>query len=187
VSGIAYVYNAFYKAGPDLNYSFLSGTFGNARFGGPFPTYADLMIETDGRGTQRSYLATEENFQFVKRLETDNAIVPLVGDFGGPKALRAVSRYLRDHGATVTAFYTSNVEQYLFQGDAWRKFYANVSALPVDAKSTFIRSISNRGYQLQYSSPGLRASTRLCSISDLITLFDRGKITGYSDVIALSH
>ena len=187
ISGIAYVYNAFYKAGPELNYSFLNGAFGNGRFGGPFPTYADLMTETDGRGNHQSYLATEASFQIVKQLETDNAIVPLVGDFGGPKAIRAVGRYLTDHGATVTAFYTSNVEQYLFQSDAWTKFYANVSTLPVDPKSTFIRSISNRGYQFQYASPGLRASTRLCSIADLIRLFQNGRITSYQDVIALSR
>jgi hypothetical protein len=187
VSGLAYVYNAFYKAGPDLNYSFLNGAFGNSRFGGPFPTYADLMTETDGQGNHRGYLASETEFRIVKRLETDNAVVPLVGDFGGPKALRAVGRYLADHSATVTAFYTSNVEQYLFQSDAWQKFYANVSTLPVDARSTFIRSISNRGFQFQYGSPGFRASTRICSIADLVRLFEHRKITGYQDVIEMSR
>ena len=187
VSGLAYVYRAFYKAGPDLNYSFLNGAIGGGRYGGPFPSYADLMTETDGHGNHLSYLATEKQFRIVKRLESDNAIVPIVGDFGGPKALRAVGRYLTDHGATVTAFYTSNVEQYLFQSDAWVKFYSNVSTFPVDAKSTFIRSISNRGYQFQYASPGFRASTRLCSIADLVRLFQNGKVVGYQDVIAMSR
>ena len=39
----------------------------------------------------------------------------IVGNFAGPKALRAVGSYLRQLGATVSAFYTSNVEMYLFQ------------------------------------------------------------------------
>jgi hypothetical protein len=200
ISGLAYVYNAFYKGGPELNYTFSNGFgggsggggfgrggFGGGRFGGPFPTYADLMLETDGRGVRRSYLATEEGFQTVRQLEFDNAIVPIVGDFGGPKAVRAVGRYLTEHAATVTAFYTSNVEQYLFQGDGWTKFYPNVATLPLDETSTFIRSISNRGFQYQYGGPGFRASTRTSSMIDLTHLFAAGRIAGYYDVISLSR
>src|SRR5262249_57550885 len=104
--------------------------------------YADLMTATDGRGDRRSYLASEEAFNVIRQLEGRNLIVPLTGDFGGDKAIRSVGRYLKDHRATVTAFYTSNVEQYLFQQDtAWRKFFANVATLPVDGRSTFIRSV----------------------------------------------
>ena len=120
-------------------------------------------------------------------MERNNAIVPITGDFGGPKALRAVGRYLKSHGATVTAIYTSNVEQYLFQqDDAWRRYYANVATLPIDARSVFIRSISNRGYQPQVPGFGFRAQTRLCSVADLLKAFNRGQITGYYDVISMS-
>ena len=188
LSGLEYVYSAFYQGGPDLNYTFASGQFGNGSFGGGyFPTYADLMTENDGQGRQRSYLATEENFRTLSELEKNNLIVPVVGDFGGPKAIRAVGRYLSDHGARVSAFYTSNVEMYLFQGEAWKKFYGNVATLPVDPSGTFIRSISNRSYRIQNATPGLRSSTRLSSIADLLTAFHAGKIEGYYDVIAMSH
>src|SRR6516164_1826923 len=119
--GLEYVYTAFFKAGPDLNYSFSGGPFGG---GFRFPTYATLMTETDARGDHRSYLATEANFRIVREMELHNAIIPVTGDFAGPKALRAVGRYLKDHDATVTAIYTSNVEQYLFQSDTnWRRYY----------------------------------------------------------------
>ena len=184
IRGLEYVYSAFYKAGPDLNYSFAGAGFGG---GFRFPTYTTLMTETDGRGEHRSYLATEENFRILSEMEKHNAIVPLTGDFSGPKALRSVGRYLKSHDATVTAIYTSNVEQYLFQSDVnWRRYYANVAALPIDAKSTFIRSVSNRGYQPQASGFGLRAQTRLCSIADLLRAFNRGQITSYYDVISMS-
>ena len=184
VRALDYVYSAFYKEGPDLNYAFSGFPFGG---GMRFPTYAALMTETDGRGEQRSYLATEENFRILSEMERNNAIVPITGDFGGPKALRSVGRYLKSHGATVTAFYTSNVEQYLFQqSGAWGRFYANVATLPIDAKSTFIRSVSNRGVQAPNQGYGPRAQTRLCSIADLLKAFNRGQITSYYDVIAMS-
>jgi hypothetical protein len=186
LSGLEYVYKAFYDSGPDLNYSFPNGGFFR---GGNFPTYADLMSETDGRGEHRSYLATEDQFRALSELEKNNAIVPLVGNFSGPKALRAVGAYLRQHNATVSAFYTSNVEMYLFQqGDDWKKFYGNVATLPVTDRSTFIRSVSNRGVRFQFrnTAPGARASTRLNPIADLIRAYRAGRIGGYYDVIAMS-
>jgi len=184
--GIEYVYNAFYKAGPDLNYSFSGFPFGGGG-GFRFPTYAVLMTETDGAGQHRSYLATEENYRRVADMEKRNAIIAITGDFAGPKALRAVGRYLKTHEATVTAIYTSNVEQYLFQSDTnWKKYYGNIATLPIDAKSTFIRSVSNRGYQPSPNGFGARAQTRLCPVADLLKAFNRGQISGYYDVIAMS-
>ena len=132
IKGIDYVYNAFYKAGPDLNYSFSGFPFGG---GGAFrfPTYATLMTETDAAGQRRSYLATEANYRLIADMEKRNAIVAITGDFAGPKALRSVGRYLKNHDATVTAIYTSNVEQYLFQSDTnWRKYYGNIATLPIE-------------------------------------------------------
>src|SRR5262249_17191134 len=41
-----------------------------------------------------------------------------------------------------TAFYCSNVEQYLFTGlGLEQNFYRNVATLPIDSTSTFIRSL----------------------------------------------
>ena len=138
--GIEYIYHAFYAYGPELRYSSRGG-----RFGRPFgrrgqPTYADLMVANDGQGQQRSYLASEETFLFLKELEARNMLVPVVGDFGGPKAIRAVGQYLKENGATVSAFYLSNVEQYLIQDDIWTNFCGNAATLPLDETSTFIRS-----------------------------------------------
>jgi hypothetical protein len=46
----------------------------------------------------------EENYQFVGDLQRRNLIVPVTGDFGGAKSIRAVGQYLRDHGGIVTTF-----------------------------------------------------------------------------------
>ena len=97
------------------------------------------MATTDGTGAERSYLASEDSFTFIKNMETRNLIVPIVGDFAGPKALRAVGSFLKVRGVTVTAFYVSNVEDYLQRNGVWPKFCANVAALPLDSDSVFIR------------------------------------------------
>jgi hypothetical protein len=138
--GIEYVYNAWYTAGPDIHYELNTGGFGGRRGPGGFPSYADLMTTPDSTGRNRSFLADEATFRVVQDLETRNLVVPVVGNFAGPKALRSVASYLRRSGVTVSAFYVSNVEQYLRQDGLWGRFCANVSALPVDGTSVFIRS-----------------------------------------------
>jgi hypothetical protein len=103
------------------------------------------MTAADQTGVHRAYLATESNFLFLKDLETRNLIVPIVGDFGGPKALRSIGAFLRSRDATVAAFYLSNVEQYLEQDGKETAFCGNVRTLPLNESSTFIRSSSRFG------------------------------------------
>ncbi|MCM3879471.1 MAG: hypothetical protein ND807_05120 [Vicinamibacterales bacterium] len=187
LASIEYVYRAFYSDGPELRYSFPRQGFG----GRWFPSYAELMTATDTDGVEHSYLADERNFQALRSYEVNNLIVPLVGDFGGDKALRSVGRYLAAHRATVTLFYTSNVEQYLFQsGDQWRRFFDNVASLPVNDSSTLLRSYFNMGgmgfRRLQPFGPRsgfTRSGMLLDSIPELLDAVQRGSVHSYYDVI----
>ena len=87
----------------------------------------------------------------------------------------------------VTAFYVSNVEQYLFQqNDDWNKFYHNVALLPVDAAGTFIRSVFN-GITVNYQANSfMRSASVLSSIPGLLKAFDSGDLKTYYDVIQMS-
>jgi len=193
LKSLEYVYTAFFEGGPDLTYSFSAGQgamgasnrSGNGfRFARNMPSYAELMVATDQEGHNRSYLANAENFKILQDLERRNVLIPIVGDFAGSKALRAVGDYLRQRNATVTAFYTSNVEQYLFQQrDDWSKFYSNVETLPIDSDSAFIRSVaSNRKFQTVSGRASL-----LCSIEDLLKGFRSHRLDSYAEVIWMSH
>lgn len=135
VQGVQYVYDNFFQFGPAINYS--SSSSGRSGAAG---TYAALMRATDRAGESRSYLATEANFLVLKDLEAKNLLVPLVGNFGGPTAIRAVGAWLKARGAVVSAFYLSNVESYLGRDGLAPPFCQNVAALPLDEKSSFIRS-----------------------------------------------
>jgi hypothetical protein len=132
------IYHVFFLAGTKIQYS-PYGSFG----GTVQPTYADLMAATDQTGQARSYLASEQAFGFVKDLERRNALVPIVGDFAGPKALRAIGGFARKRGSTISVFYVSNVEEYLRQDRTWPTFCANVATLPIDESSSFVRAVRN--------------------------------------------
>ena len=144
LGGIEYIYWHFYWDGMKINYNSSSPNANNGR-GGSMSFYGDLMLLTDASGVSRYYLSSEDSYKFLKDLETRNMLVPVVGNFAGPKALRAVGKYVRDHGATVSAMYLSNVEQYLTQDGIWGYFCANVASMPLDDSSTFIRSVRGGG------------------------------------------
>jgi hypothetical protein len=166
LTGIADIYHAFFEFGPDIQYSSTGRSGGRNQ-----PTYADLMTATDGGGQARSYLATEDRFAFVKDLEARNMLLPVVGNFGGPRAIRRVGAYVKEHGATVSAFYLSNVEQYLRMDGLWGAFCANVGALPLDESSLFIRSVRGGqygqpfGFGLTSELGSMVAETRDCGPS----------------------
>jgi hypothetical protein len=159
LKGVEFVYGAFSWYGPGLSYW---TTGGRANGGGRnAPTYWDLMVADDGKGQTRSYLASEENFQVLKELHDKNLLIPIVGNFSGPKALRTVGRYLKERDATVSAFYLSNVEQYLTREGTWYAFCGNVATLPLDGTSTFIRSVRNNTY-----GPGVGLDSELGNMAE---------------------
>ncbi len=137
------ILNAFVTYGPSITTQ--SGGGGGGGRGANALTFADLTgWSVDAQGVPQSFLSSDENFQAVKSLEDKNLLIPVSGDFGGSKALRAIGTYLKDRGATVSAFYVSNVEQYLFMDGKQSAFYENVAALPLSDTSVFIRPYSLR-------------------------------------------
>ena len=133
------VFEAFYSYGPSI------ATRGYA--GGRGGDFTDLTgFSNDQSGQPKSFLSSEENYRYVKMLHEKNLIIPVSGDFGGPKAIRAIASYLTQHHGKLRAFYVSNVEQYLFQDAKDPAFYANVETLPIDSGSVFIRPYSMRRF-----------------------------------------
>jgi hypothetical protein len=140
-------FDAFYKDGPEIQF-WASGT---VKTDAPGPSYRQLMTGRDMTGTARSFLADEASFQFVKRLQSSNLIVPVVGDFAGPAAIRRVGEYVRSHGDVIRAFYGSNVGVYLTTKQT-RAFCANLATLPVASDSWFIDSDSVRPFSAKLRS-----------------------------------
>lgn len=138
---IARFHSTFIAQGPGLRFN----SFGRAP-AAYYPDYRRLLTETDRDRRRASYVAREEDFQFMKSLEDRNLVVPLVGNFGGTKALAALGNWLRANQEQVTAFYTSNVEQYLFRDGLFEQFARSVRALPRDPKGVMIRSYFQGGH-----------------------------------------
>jgi hypothetical protein len=89
----------------------------------------------------------------------------------------------------VSYFYTSNVEQYLFQGDLYQQFFSNVGTLPLDRTSTFIRSYFDRGfvYPPGIVTPDLHSVQLLNPILDALGTYRAGEIRSYMDIVQRSR
>jgi hypothetical protein len=129
---IEYIFKVFYQGGPRMDYAYASAS-PNASV----PSFHNLMVATDGRGKNWSFLANDENYRLIRTMQQKNLILPIVGDFAGPKAIKAVAQYLKEHKASVSVFYISNVEDYL--SGVWPSYLSNLAALPVDDAGLFIR------------------------------------------------
>jgi hypothetical protein len=166
---LKWVFDAFFMHGPVITTRSGSGGGGGGG-GGNQSTFADLTgYSNDDSGTPRSFLSSEENFAYVKDLHARNLIVPVSGDFAGPKAIRAIGAWLKERGAVLSAFYVSNVEQYLFREGKAGTFYENVSTLPISEESIFIRPYSLRRLGI--------SMTPLCSIQAYLETWRAGQAT----------
>jgi hypothetical protein len=152
-----------------------------------FPTLRQLLLETDLTGRPRNFLAAEESFQFLKRLHEQDRIIPVTGDFAGPKALRAIGDYVRGLGETVSVFYVSNVEYYLLQNDTFAAFAENVKALPRTERSLIIRSYVGYGFSHPEALPGYFITTLLQRMNNFVRLYEAGEYRTYWDVGVLDY
>lgn len=165
------VLSAFAEYGPGI-----TTNSGNRGRGGNSASFEDLTgWSFDESGHPQSFLSTDENYQFVKTLQEKNLLIPVTGDFGGPKALRAIGKYLHEHNGIVRAFYVSNVEQYLFMDGKSTEFYDNVATLPLNDDSVFIRPYAMR----QFSRP-----EPLCGIVKFLAAAQAGRMRSNNEALS---
>jgi hypothetical protein len=174
---LAQVSRAFYTDGVAISFRF--GSFRRGGFN-RFPSMKELAEQLDPDGKPGSYLARSDDYRFLRQLHEKNRIIPLVGDFAGPKTLKAIAGFLRDNSCSLNVFYTSNVEMYLFQNDSFAAFAENVRYLPAGPKSLIIRSVPNVG---RAPFPGSRMTTLLQYIPVFTKDYREGLYTDYWTLI----
>ena len=176
---IVKIQRAFFSSGLDIRYS--------THYRPPrsiYPTFRDLLLEQDLTSNVQNYLNSEDDFRFLKKLEEQDLIVPVVGDLSGPQALKSVGRYITEIKERVSAFYVSNIEFYLSRQGTMEKFVENVRSLPIDGNSVIIRSYFN-----YYAPPHPQAvdghySTQLLErIEDLLRFCAGGDCSNYNDLV----
>ena len=169
-------HSAFIRAGLGLQFT-TSGRAPRAYY----PTLRQLVLERDLDGNQASYLASEPDFQFVKELQRRGLVVPVVGNLAGEHALPSIGRYLQRRGERVSAFYTSNVEDYLMRDGSFSRYERTVAALPRGPRSVIIRSYFGGGSRGTHPNavPGYYSTQLLQRMDAFAARQARGGYTSY--------
>lgn len=170
---IRLIHEAFFERALDIRYSWSSR----------HPTWRRLLLETDLEGNRLNYLASEESFRLIKEMEATDRIVPVVGDLAGPHALAAIGREAAARGLRISAFYLSNVEQYLFRGGTFDQFARTVAGLPHDEHSVLIRSYFGRRDTHPLNVPGHTSTQLLERFDTFVEEIREGGYRGYFDVV----
>jgi hypothetical protein len=147
-----------------------------------YPTLRQLILEKDLTGRQGSYLAHDEDYQFIRQLEAKNLIIPVVGNLAGTHALAAIGEETRSRGLTVSALYTSNVEMYLWRDGSFPQFAATTSKLPRSPTSVIIRSYFGRYGRLPQTVQGYASTQLLEPLDAFARETAAGGYTSYIDV-----
>ncbi|MBI2820635.1 MAG: hypothetical protein HYX74_00290 [Acidobacteria bacterium] len=178
-ASLAYVYGAFREANLEIQFRFGGrGSWGGFQYG-RFPTMREILLQTDLNGGLRNFLARDEDYRFVRDLQRRNRVIPVVGDFAGKKALASVGGYLRRNGYPVAAFYTSNVEQFLFGNGVFEIFVENVRNLPVNERSLFIRAFTGMPIRHPARVPGHRLTTVLQKVAVFLDDYEQNLYPDY--------
>jgi hypothetical protein len=179
LSKIEYVYRTFWMEGLDLRFSSIGR--GNAMM---YPSLEEMLLETDREGRFQNYLSSEELFQHLKKLEVENRLIPIVGDFAGSHAFKAVGAFLKANGMQLSTFYTSNVEFYLFDRPGWTRYISNLRALPLADNAVFIRSyFPTYGRPHPQNMRGHRSTSLVSPIAPFLANYDARRIVDYWDVV----
>lgn len=163
---LRFMHQTLFEQGLDVRFEL------HAKNGRQYPTLRELLTQKDAQGQPRGFLATEQIFLTVQRLQRENRIIPVVGDFAGPHALKAIAAELMRRKLQVAAFYVSNVEQYLLDPPMWKAWVANVEALPKTADSVFVRAYLDQGKPHPQQRPGHRSTT----VTQPLAVFPTGTV-----------
>jgi hypothetical protein len=179
IDTVTKIQRAFYSAGLEIRYSSYHRPPRSI-----YPTYRDLLLERDLAGQQNNYFNAEDDFQFLKKMEDQDQIVPVTGDLSGPQAMKAIGQYVIELKERVSAFYVSNIEFYLQRQGTFDKFIENLKTWPVDNNTLIIRSYFNYYAPAHPQAEPNHFSTQLLQrIPDLIKQCASGECDSYNDIV----
>jgi hypothetical protein len=173
---IARLHEAFAKHGLAISYTMWNS-------GRKYPTLGENFEARDPDDKPASFLASEEIYGRVRRLVLENRVVPVVGDFGGKHALHAVGDDMRARGVALGVFYTSNVEQYLFEQRTYQAFVDSARAMPHDDASLIVRVWFDAGKPHPAQRPGLRTTQLAIPINVFLARAEKKPFHYYWDVV----
>ena len=147
-----------------------------------YPTYRQLLLETDRQGHQLNFLASESDYEYIRGMQAKDLIIPVVGDLSGPSAINSISRLMLERGEPLSVFYVSNVEFYIFGDGRYPQFIENLARIPRTPNSVMIRSVFGKYISID-TVPGYFSTQMIQPIESLLSGYLTTGYRSYYSVI----
>lgn len=131
--------------------------------------YLDRVRRNPRAEKRRTWLASQESYDWVKGLHENGRVVAFTGDLTGETTLRAVGDAAEELGLPVRLVYFSNAEQFFRYDEAFTK---NMHALHTDERSLALRTVRRRGFD---KAPGGRWHYVVHDFPDFLERLDSGR------------
>jgi hypothetical protein len=162
-------------AGPGLRARFLALP--------TYPTLAQLIRTTDRDGRPAHFLAREDLYQAARRVQLEDRVIPLVGDFAGPEVLPRLGDWLRARDLPVSLLYISDVEFFLLRSGRFPAYVANLARLPWADGALLVRT-STREIDHPARVAGDHATTIARPVAPFLERARAGRIPNPDDLFA---
>ncbi len=160
-------------AGPGLSARFI-GLAG-------YPTLASLIRTADREGRPAHFLALEDAYLFLRRMQLDDRVLPVVGDFAGQRAFRQLGDQLRRIHLAISVVYVSDVEFFLLRSGKFAAYVENLACLPRLEGALIVRT-STRPIAHPERVAGDSSTTVVRPLSQFLERARNGKIGEVDDL-----
>ena len=148
-----------------------------------YPTLGELLSGTDRRGIEHGYLSSESYYSFVRTMQLENRIIPLVGDLGGTESLKDIGDFLKGKEMELSLFYVSNVELYLASDGKFPLFSSNVGSLPINSHSLLLRTAFRHGAAHRETAPDSYVTPLIQSVETFVRHNSEARYRTYDDLV----
>jgi hypothetical protein len=146
-----------------------------------YPTLGSLITMPSRSGQPSHWLASDRTYAAIRKMQLSDQILPIVGDWAGPGAIRRLAEHLKMNQLQVGCIYISDVEFFLLRGGLFQKYLENLSALPRHPESKIIRT-STRELNHTERVSGRSSTTVVRSLSRFLKSAKTGKIESWEDL-----
>ncbi len=153
--------------------------------------YFGTQLERNPKAPDYGWLANPEHYAYIRTLFQQGRIMPIKGDLLGTGSMQSVAAAAKALGVPIRVYYTSNAPS-SWGGQLTDAYKANVLALPMDARSIVLQTLSKGAFRQTghwhhsvASGKLVQSRMRLPGYDFVMTvLFDRIP-TDHGDVTAL--
>jgi hypothetical protein len=149
-----------------------------------YPTMGRLIAERTRSGRPGHWLADDSLFEVVRGLHLDDAILPVVADWAGDRAMKAVADHAKGTKMQVGVVYVSDVEFFLFRGGLFDRYVANLARLPIHPRAVIVRT-STREIDHPERIAGASSTTIARNLGGFLEAARNGRIRRWEDLFGI--